>query len=176
MHLKQRKGMWEITLISVGLVLFILFALFYAGVKTNISKGEKMTAEIVQSDVELRAFFSQLTQEKGKEIAESDGTAAKAIQEFAKKGISIPRGSYSASCVTKNNDRQCSLTVTLDTTLETILGYTYFTPVVGQVVYGYWVALKYIGLGEMKSTVEETYLPTKKGIMNFKLTTMVRAI
>ncbi|GEM_PF-5856231 len=162
-------------------IAFILIV-FYVWVQKNVSSHAKQEAEITASEVELRAFYSQLINNHGTEIAQkSSGDVENIIDKYAHNYIGIPTGGYSTSCTTKGIDKDCVLTITLHETLATVTQWTMYASILTLpfnlgMTYpatAALVALKLILNNAIKVVEQEAYLPIKGNAMNFKLKTRV---
>jgi hypothetical protein len=155
-----------------GIVIMLTF--FYVWVQQNVSKQSKEQAETVASEVEFRAFFSELVSSQGIQIANEDESDVEdAIEKFAIYRANVEKGDYDASCDKTNEDKECTLEITINPNVSAVWTATFFTGIAAYTLPAY-VLMKLIGLDVIKENIQETYLPVKGGkIMKFKLTTTV---
>lgn len=162
-------------LFSVFAIIFMLI-FFYIWVQKNISAGEERQAEIVASEIEMRAFFSELIQEKGTEIIKDNDKAEEAIEKFAEQKFPI-KGGYYASCSTTGLLKECHLTAELHETLATVTQWgMYISAAAIPLTFGATtmptlalVAFKHFANKDIKSAEYGTYLPANQKATEFKL-------
>ena len=154
---QHKKGISTemIFLISLfGIVLLI--SVFYIWIQNNVEQQTKGQADRIAADVERRIFFSELIYAHGTEIASKNDNEAKAIIEnFGKKYSTVERGSYAASCSTKEIDKTCTLTISVQPD-SIVWKATRFLPGFD----AFFLLIKTLGLNILDQTKTTAYLPT----------------
>ncbi|MBW2970049.1 hypothetical protein KY319_02905, partial [Candidatus Woesearchaeota archaeon] len=119
MKQKRKAQVGGIIFIFVVFGLIFLFVFFYMWMEKNMTRHAEKQAEIVASDVELIAFYSELIQKHGIELAQKDNSGTEdVIEKFAEQYLGV-NASYSADCSKTGDDKECKLTISLHATLGT---------------------------------------------------------
>ncbi len=163
-----KKGALEgLFLISAYIIIPIFFIIFFLGLIGSTSAKSAKQAEIVASEAAYSAFFSELIQKHGIEIAHGTTTEVEdVIENFAKKELP-PIGNYNADCEsTVGKDKQCKLSVTITIPLTVVAKWGIYT--------GEQLLLNAILSQVIKETRQKAYLPIKPAeAMEFILQTKV---
>lgn len=153
---KGKKGIstemiWLVSLFGIVL----LISVFYIWIQSNVEKQTKGQADRIAADVERRIFFSELIYAHGLDIASKNDNEAKTIIEnFGKKYSTIEKGSYAASCSTKEIDKTCTLTISV-TPDSLVWKATRFLPGFD----AFHLLIKALGLNILDKTTTTAYLP-----------------